>query len=209
MPEDVDNAAVESEDSGGDISPPDNNGWWKFQSKDEAVEWANDKIQKRLAREKSKYDPIVQAHDILKTEVESLRPLKTANQTDTERWESERASLTSELEQLRSFQSKAQRENLVREIADEKGLPTRFVSRVHGDDAESITADIDELLNVLGDGKATRQPASRQPKSADKTPAKGQGGGGSDDEHVSADAILKRLSEKHGGRGRNPFTLTH
>lgn len=210
MSEDAVETAVESDDSGSDITPPEASGWWKFDSKDSAVEWVNDKVQKRLAREKSKYDPIVEEHAKLKSRVAELEPFEQATQTDSKRWESERATLTSELEQLRDFQTNAQRENLVREIADEKGLPTRFISRVHGNDAESITADIEDLLNVLGDGKATRQPASRQPKSADgKPPAKGQAGGGSDEDSIDADAIMKRLRDKNGGRGHNPFSLRH
>lgn len=204
-------------DSTGDdfVSPPTNSDWWKFDSKETAEEWANNLVTKRLARERKKYDPILEEHGKLKAEVEELRPLRAATQTDAERWEAEKNALAKELEDLRSFQQARQRDDLVREIAEEKGLPSRFVSRIKGADAEEIAADIDDLLNVLSleDGKATKKkPATQKPKAADEDASSSRGysgaGGGDDDEEVTAEAILKRLQERGFGRGgRNPFSL--
>jgi len=204
-------------DSGDDFAPPPSGSdWWKFDTRDRAEEWANNMVTKRLARERKKYDPIVEEHGKLKSEVEELRPLRAATQTDSERWEAKIQEVTQELEQLRSFRSARERDDLVRELAEDKGLPTRFVNRIKGTDAEEIAADIDDLLNVLSleDGKATRKkPGSRKPKEADEdesSSARGYGGGGGsdDDEEITGDAVLKRLQERGFNRnGRNPFSL--
>lgn len=213
-----DTSAVDvGSDAGDDVSatPPPASDWWKFDSKDTAEEWANNLVTKRLARERKKYDPILEEHGKLKAEVEELRPLRAATQTDAERWEAEKTQLAKELEELRSFQQARVREDLVREIAEEKGLPVRFVSRIKGNDAEEIAADVDDLLNVLSleDGKSTkRKPAALKPKAADEDSSSGRGysgaGGGDDDEEITAEAVLKRLSERGLSRGgRNPFSL--
>lgn len=226
MSEDV---AVGAEDTSGSVEPgateiaddftppPATSNWWKFDSKDTAEEWANNLVTKRLARERKKYDPILEEHGKLKAEVEELRPLKSATQTDAERWEAEKLHLAKELEELKSFRESRERDDLVREIAEEKGLPSRFASRIKGNDAEAIAADVDDLLNVLSveDGRATKKkPASLKPKSAeddDSSPSgKGYGGagGGDDDEEITADVVMKRLQERGLGRGgRNPFSL--
>lgn len=210
---DTDSAA----DAGDDFTPPPGQSdWWKFDTKDRAEEWANNLVTKRLARERKKYDPILEEHGKLKSEVEELRPLRAATQTDSERWEARLQEVTQELENLRGFKSARERDDLVREIAEEKGLPSRFTSRIKGTDAEEIAADIDDLLNVLSleDGKATRKkPASRKPKEADEDESpSGRGfsgaGGGDDDEEITAEAVLKRLQERGLSRGgRNPFSL--
>lgn len=224
MPEDAGTGAEdttpdlgEGVDSSDDFTPPPANAdWWKFDSKDRAEEWANNLVTKRLARERKKYDPILEEHGKLKAEVEELRPLKAATQTDAERWEAEKQNLAKELEELRSFQLSRQREDLVREIAEEKGLPSRFLNRIKGTDADEIAADIDDLLNVLSleDGKATKKkPASRKPTETDEdSSSTGRGysgaGGGDDDEEITADVVLKRLHERGLGRGgRNSFSL--
>lgn len=188
-----------------DITPPEaGNGWWNFQDKDSATAWVNDKIQKRLAREKSKYDPILQERDILKERVKELEPLEKATQTDTQRFEAERAFLTTELEELKSYKAQQDRKDLVREIADEKGLPAKFLSRVSGDDADSITADIEELLTVLNDGKPIK-PGSRKPADPEeKQGQKGYGGGGSKSESDDK-AIVQNIRKKFREQGHNTF----
>lgn len=197
-------ASHQDGDDDGDFAAPESKNWWQFDSKDDAVEWINDKVQKRLGREKNKFNDVLAERDTLKAEVEELRPLKQATQTDAERWEAEKANLAKELEELRSFKSQAERTNLIREIAEDKGLPARFVNRVQGSTPEEITADIEDLLNVLEDGKP-KKPAPQKPKPADeKAPTRGHGGGGSDDDSDSATTsrIIKKYRES-----RNTFSL--
>jgi hypothetical protein len=55
--------------------------------------------------------------------VEDLEPFEQATKTDTQRWEHERASLASQLEELQKFRQQAERNDLVREIAEDKGPP--------------------------------------------------------------------------------------
>jgi hypothetical protein len=216
--DEVSASAVETDRVEDFTPPPATSDWWKFDSKDHAEDWANNLVTKRLARERKKYDPILEEHGKLKAEVEELRPLKSATQTDAERWEAEKSHLANELNELKMFRQARERDDLVREIAEEKGLPSRFSGRIKGDDAESIAADIDDLLNVLSieDGKATtkKKPVSLKPKAADEdssqSSSKGYSGagGGDDDEEITADAVLKRLQERGLGRGgRSPFSL--
>jgi hypothetical protein len=191
------NTDVEANSDSNDLTPPESSGWWQFQSKDDAAKWANDIVEKRLARERKKVEPLVAEHATLKAEVERLKPLEDATKTDAQRWESEKQTLAQELAELREFRSKAERTNLVREIADEKGLPAQFVSRVRGNDADEIAADIDDLLNVLNDGKP-RKPASPKPKEADadERGKKGHsGGGGDDDDTFDAKALAQKIRE--------------
>lgn len=203
--EDEGHPALETDDEGvddGGVSAPESSGWWSFKSKDDAAKWANEIVEKRLARERKKIDPIIQEHATLKSEVEELRPLRDASLTDAQRWEAEKAAIKSELEELRSFKTTAERTNLIREIAEEKGLPARFISRVRGENADDITADIEELLNVLEDGKPAKKPApQRKPQETDgdKPGTKGYSGGGSEgDGEFSVDAILKKVRENRG-----------
>lgn len=196
MSEDAAVEEVQNDENDSELAPPSKKDWWQFESREQAVEWANDKIQKRLAREKSKYEPILEEHGKLKLRVEQLEPFEQAQKTDSQRWESERENLSKELEDLRNFRKTAERNDLVREIAEDKGLPSRFISRVRGDDADSITADVEELLTVLNDGKPAK-PASRKPKEADERPSsKGYGGGGSDAENDD-DAVVANVVKKN------------
>jgi hypothetical protein len=188
------------------VTPPEATGWWQFQSKDDAAEWANGVVEKRLARERKKMESILAEHGTLKAEVERLKPLEDATKTDAQRWEAEKESFTKELEELRSFRKSAERTNLVREIAEDKGLPAKFVKYVSGEDADSITESVDELLNVLSeDGKPSKKPASQKPRATDEQPAtKGHGGGGSDpeDDSTTTARIMKKYRES-----RNSFSL--
>ncbi|OQW34503.1 MAG: hypothetical protein A4E20_10815 [Nitrospira sp. SG-bin2] len=198
----VENA--ETADDSEDNSGPASKAWWQFPDKDAAVEWMNDKVQKRLAREKSKYDPIVSEHAILKKRVADLEPFEQAQKTDTQRWEDERNALKAELERLQSFEKKTQRDNLVREIAEDKGLPARFYSRIQGEDADTITADIEDFLNVYNDGKTTK-PASRKPTETDEKPAqKGYGGGGSSSD-TDDKAVVRNVVKKFRENQNNSF----
>jgi len=187
------------------VTPPESNGWWQFQSKEEAAEWANTIVEKRLARERKKYEPVLQERDTLKAEIEELRPLKEATLTDSQRWESERAALTSELEELRNFRKDAERSNLIRDIAEEKGLPAKLVKWVSGDDADAITQSVEELLNDLSEvGKPTK-PASQRPRETGSQPAtQGVSGGGSDADEDST--VTARIIKKYR-ESRNTFSL--
>lgn len=202
--ENVQTDTPEDDSTSEEITPPAGKNWWQFQNQEEAVEWANEKIQKRLAREKKKVDPLLEDHAKLKARVQELEPFEQATKSDSERWEAERASLAKELEDLRSYRNQSERTNLVREIADEKGLPARFITRVQGEDADSITADIDDLMTVLNDGKQPK-PATRKPQDPDATPSsKGYSGGGAKDEPDNK-SVVENIRKKFRENNNRTF----
>lgn len=201
----VTDAPLDDADHDSEIAPPETNGWWNFTTKEDAVEWVNDKVQKRLAREKSKIDPVITERDTLKKRVAELEPFEQATKTDTQRWEDERAALASQLEELQTFRQKAERNDLVREIAEDKGLPSRFLNRVQGTDADSITADIEDLMTVLSDGKPAKPAATRKPQDPDATPSsKGYSGGGAKDEPDNK-SVVENIRKKFRENNNRTF----
>lgn len=211
--EDAGNDAGAGDDSGadaGDLTPPSANDWWTFDSKEAATEWGNKLVTDRLARmQKSKLDPLVQERDTLKAEVERLKPLEASTQTDAQRWESEKANLANELQQLRDFKASTERVNLARDIAEEIGLPARFASRISGDDEDAMRADAQELLDVLSEGgsntkKTPAQKAPKDPAAQGDAPRKGQSGGGGsseDSDEAMAASILDQIKQDRARGG--------
>lgn len=199
--EDAEDAGSGDDEGGEDLTPPVSKNWWNFQSQEDAQEWVNDKITKRVGREKSKMDAVAAERDTLKAEVERLKPLEDATKTDAQRWESEKSSITAELEELRSFRTKTERANLVREIAEDKGLPAKFVKYVVGDDADSITQSVEDVLNDLSEVGPPKKPAQRKPKETDgdEPGDKGSGGGGSgSDDGWSVESVLEEVRKNRG-----------
>lgn len=189
---------AENGSEAGDLSGPAANTWWQFPDQSAAEKWANDLVTKRLSRErKTKLDPVLQERDTLKAELDQLRPLKEATQTDAERWESKFQQVNSELEQLRSYRSQQERSNLVRQIADEVGLPASFHSRIRGDDEDSIREDAQDLLNVLSEGGSNTGTKKAPPQKAPKPESKGGGsvssGGGGKADEPSDDELAKDI----------------
>ncbi|ATN93979.1 head scaffolding protein [Mycobacterium phage Kumao] len=196
-------AGYDDGDSGADESAS-TPAWWQFSSKEDAEDWANQIVTKRLARERKKYERIEQEHATLKSEVEELRPLREATLTDTQRWEEKFKAQEQELLALREFKASRERDDLVREIAREKGLSDRYLSRVRGDDADEIAADIDDLLNVLSeDGRTTtKQLKSPAPKERKSESRKLFQGGGHEDED---DYDPKKIAESIPLFGTSPY----
>lgn len=179
-------------------APQASNNWWQFESKDDAEKWANDLITKRLSRhKKSVVDPIEQERDTLRAELEQLRPLKEATQTDTERWEAKLQAATAELDSLRQFKAETTHREMVRNIAEELGLPAKFISRVRGDDEDAIREDITDLLNVLSEGGSTpgkKTPTPKAPKAPeDEGKKSGTPGGGGDDSAKTDEDLIKEI----------------
>lgn len=175
---------------GSEVTGPEANNWWQFGSKDQAEQWANDLITKRLSRhKKAVVDPIQTERDTLKAEVERLRPLEDASKTDVQRFEDRLNAVLPELESLRSFKADTTRSELVRSIAEELGIPAKFTGRIRGDDEDAIRADATELLNVLSEGGSDTKkvPVTKAPKESNGGD-KNRGGGGSDEE--SDDSLI-------------------
>lgn len=200
---------VDDAPDAGEITPPESKEWWKFADKAEAEAWGNKLVTNRLTRErKTNLDPVVAERDTLKAEVEELRPLKLANQTDAERRDAEFAVITAQNLELSTFKAERVRTDLVRDIAEELDLPARFIPRIVGKTDEEIRTDITDLLNVLSEGgQNTKQaPKSKAPKEteAKKTETLLSGGGGADEEDLSAEQIMAELDKR---RGNSAFQL--
>jgi hypothetical protein len=193
-------AAAEGGEAGDITAPPASNTWWQFGTQGDAESWANELVTKRLARQKkSQLDPVVQERDTLRAQVQELLPLKEATQTDTERWESKFNAQAEELNSLRESQSKSQRDNLVRQIADEEGLPASFLARVSGGDEDEIREDIKSVLNALSEGgfnPGKKTPATKNPKPAGSGGGSVGSGGGSDTDEPDDEALTKSILEQ-------------
>lgn len=196
----AEDTAAEGGAEAGDVTPPAANEWWKFESKDAAEAWTNDLITKRLARQKkTQIDPLVQERDTLSAEVEQLRPLREATQTDSERWESKFNAQAEEITKLRDYQAQNERNNLVRNIADEMGLPASFLGRVSGADEDAIREDIQSVLDALSEGgfnstgKVT--PPQKNPKPAGNGGGSVGSGGGSNQDEPSDDDVVASILE--------------
>lgn len=175
---------VDVDDDSG-ITPPEADSWWQFANKEAAEKWSNDLITKRLTRHtKSVVNPLETERDTLKAEVARLSPLEDATKTEIQRAQDALKAVQPELDALREFKSQTTHSELVRSIADELGLPAKFIPRVRGKDEDAIREDISELLNVLSEdgSNAKKVPPAKAPKESDKKPDKTPGGGGSDDE---------------------------
>lgn len=194
----------------GDITPPAANQWWQFTDQAAAESWANDLVTKRIARhKKTAVDPVVQERDTLKAEVEQLRPLREATQTDTERWESKLNAQTQQIDELLAYRSKNERDNLVRQIAGEEGLPASFLGRVSGDDEDAIREDIKSVLDALSEGgfnnTGKKTPPQKNPKPAGNGGGSVGSGGGSDsdepDDAAQVASILEAAKKQRGFGG--------
>lgn len=200
-------AGADAVDDIGELTPPAANDWWQFTSKEDAEAWGNKLVTNRLARvQKTKLDPVTAERDTLNAEVERLRPLEAAGQTDSQRWESEKATLVQEVSELRDYKAQNERANLVRQIAEEEGLPARFVGRVSGDDEDAIRDDIKDLLNVLSEGGSNtgkKTPPAKSPKGSDSQGAGSmQSGGGGNAEASDADLTASILEDIAKDRSR-------
>lgn len=204
---DADTGAEGNVEVGGIVGPEAQN-WWQFADKDAAEAWGNKLVTTRLTRErKNKLDPIVTERDTLRAEVDRLKPLEDATKSDIQRRDDALAARDTQIAELLQFKQSRERQDLVRGLAEEAGLPSKFVSRVTGDDEDAIREDIADLLNVLSEGGSTskKTPTPKAPKSSGTPNGRrvSSGGGGSDDDE-SDDALAASILEsirKDRGRG--------
>lgn len=189
-------AALDDKDDDDD----DEDGPVTFASRTEFVNEVNRIVKGRLERKDRKYAPIVQERDTLKAEVEQLRPLVEGKQTDDEKRTARETQLAKRLEELEAYQKTTQRNELVRRVAKDKGLPDEFIARVQGDDEDAITADVEDLVALLP--KAPKVTKATKPDSPDDGKGgKGSGGGQGGDHDEKIDP--RELANSIGRYGRN------
>ena len=171
----VDTTGAANDSDDGDDPDDDGNdaGPVTFESRDAFVKHVNTIVKKRLQRNEQKYAPIVAERDTLKTRVAELEGSdQKASEADQKI-----TNLTKQVEELLKYQATTQRNELVRNIAKEHGLPDEFIARVKGDDEDSITEDVEELVALL---KIDGKPPTRVTKSTKPAGKDGKGGKGSD-----------------------------
>ena len=145
------------------------------------------KVQKRLDRERAKFKD----YDDLKAKAEQFDQLEAEKGSDVEKANRRAEKAEKDLAELQKAIAKRDRDDLVREIGDELGLPAKLRGRVQGDDDKTIRADIEELLEGLPkpDKPAEKQgPPSGSPK--EKVKLANQGG---EPPELSSDDIVKSI----------------
>lgn len=125
-------------------------------------------IVKRLERERNKY----KGYDDFKAKAEKFDAHEAEQGSEIEKLTRRAEKAEQERDAAHGDLTKAQRNDLVRDIADELGLPKSLVKRVQGDSDEDIRADIADLMSGLpspskvDDKKSEdkKEPPSQAPK---------------------------------------------
>lgn len=172
-----------------------------FASKAEYAKAVNSIVQKRLKRNEQKYAPVVAERDTLKKRVDELSGAEKGKSAADQQIE----SLSKQVQDLLSYQTSTQRNELVREIAKDHGLPDEFLARVQGDDEDSITEDVEKLVELLNVSKATTRVTNpsktSKPAGKDGKGGKGSDGkGGQDDDNKADPAALAKKVGRYGHR---------
>lgn len=207
--DDVDTNDDDSNDDGAQDDSNDDNDSADvvtFATKADFVKHVNGIVKKRLDRETKKYAPIVAERDTLKERVAELSGAdkdKTAADKQIE-------ALSKQVTDLLSYQQTTQRNELVRNIAKEHGLPDEFLARVQGDDEDSITEDVEQLVELLKiDGKpaarVTKVTKSTKPDGKDGKGGKGSDGKGGADDDAKND--LDKIAKSIGRYGHRPISV--
>lgn len=160
-------------------------------------------VARRVARERNKYKD----YDDLKAKAQEFERLEAEKGSDIEKLTRRAEKAERELASLTDKLTKAERLELVRDIADELGLPKKLVKRVQGDSEEDIRADIEDLLDGLPksekkddaeDEGGKKKPPTQTPKARMTFTATGDESDSGLE--LSADDILKDLP-RGGGVG--------
>lgn len=174
-----------------------------FASKADFVKHVNGIVKKRLDRETKKYAPIVAERDTLKERVAEL----SGADKDKSAAEKQIEALSKQVTELLAAQATTQRNELVRTIAKDHGLPDEFLPRVQGDDEDSITEDVEQLVELLKiDGKPAPKvttPKTTTPKGKDGKGGKGSDGKGGADDDARND--LDKIAQNVGRYGHRPI----
>ena len=207
--DDVDTTGADADDSAdddaddGDVGSGD--GPVTFETKAAFVKHVNGIVKGRVARVEKKYAPVLQERDTLKTRVAELEGSdQKASQADQTI-----SRMQKQLDDLLKYQATTQRNELVRSIAKDHGLPEEFIPRVQGDDEDSITEDVEQLVDLLKvDGKPAqkRAPKSTKPDGKDGKGGKGSDGkGGADDDSRNDPA---KIAQEVGRYGHRPYVVS-
>lgn len=148
-------------------------------------------LQKRLKRQEEQLLKKYSDYDQRVADSDAFRKLKDEKATDAERWERERNELLTSLKEREEKLTRLERENLIADLASERGLPKSFWKRVQGDSEDEIAEDMDAIIKDLGLDKD-------RDSSKEKTPTRRRsavygGGGDTEDPDPDTDSIVARI----------------
>jgi uncharacterized protein YdcH (DUF465 family) len=200
---DEDTTGADAGDDGDDGDDQSDDGPVTFETKDAFVKHVNTIVKKRLQRNEQKYAPIVTERDTLKTRVAELE----GSDQQASQAEQTIAKMQKQLDDLLNYQTATQRNELVRNIAKEHGLPDEFLARVQGDDEDSITEDVEQLVNLLKiDGKPpTKVSKTTKPAGKDGKGGKGTDGKGGAEDDARNDPY--KIAAEVGRYGHRPIVV--
>lgn len=164
-------------------------------------------IQGRVTRLKNQYDKKYEGYEDFKQKAAAFDKLEAEKGSDIEKLTRRAEKAERDLAEISGKFAAAERNSMVRDIADELGLPKSLVKRVQGDNEEDIRADIEDLLQGLPPtGKdsapkgndSKKEPPSQQPKQRMTFVATGDQP--DDGLEMSADDILKDVPRGGGVR---------
>jgi len=142
-------------------------------------------VAERIRRVENKYKD----YDELKDRASKYDSLEAEKGSDIEKATRRYEQAEKSLAELQASIAKRDREDLVRDIGDELGLPAKLRARVQGDDETAIRADISELLDGL---PAVKSAPAGPPVNAPKEKLKLSTNTDADPE-VSSDDIVKSI----------------
>lgn len=150
-------------------------------------------VQKRLKRQEEQFLKKYSDYEQRVADSEAFRKIADEKSTDSERWEKERDQLISSLKERDEKLTKLERENLIADLASERGLPKSFWKRVQGEDPDEIADDMDSIIKDLG-LKADREEPSKEktPRTRAKSAFYG-GGGETEDPEPDTDSIVSKI----------------
>ncbi|SHW32971.1 hypothetical protein [Mycobacteroides abscessus] len=158
-------------------------------------------MQKRISRVEKKYE----GFEDFKAKASQFDQLEAEKGSDIEKLTRRADKAEKERDALQDKVAKAERAELVRDIADELGLPKKLIGRVRGDSEDDIRADIADLLESVpspktdSDSKDEKDAGDGPPSGAPKSKLKFAATGDETDAlNVSADDVLKRVPRGGG-----------
>lgn len=190
-------------DDGGDDDGP-----VTFKSRAELVELVNKSVKSRVDRINKKYAPVVAERDTLKAKVEELTPIVEGQLSADQKREQSERQLREQVNELLGYQRHTERNELVRRIAKDKGLPEEFIPRIQGDDEDAIATDIEEFVALLPE-KTNPPKVSKTTKPVTKHEGQGGGKGSAGGDGNDSDEPIdpQKLAASIGRYGRNPYIV--
>ena len=110
-------------------------------------------IEKRIARERAKYEARLEDYETVKAKAAKVDEIEEEKKSDLQKALDQIEALKAEAEQAKTAASQAQRLALVEKVAASKGVPAKYLT---GESEEDLVASADEFLE---DASSLASPA--------------------------------------------------